>query len=452
MICASGYQQLDKSVLGFKGYIVVKTIESRKEILDSIVQNKPDILLVSNGLNGDESLYEILVNVSKISPSTRIIYLCGEILPSDKQKIDAIGFLTMFGIYDVIYEKRLNSALLKDILDNPKSKKDVEVFLQKVRNIEENISKERNFNFVSIDESETLNPYVYKNVFTFSSIKPGSGKTFVSSNIASAIAKYGEEKNGVCPKVAIIEADLQNLSLSTVFGLDDTNNNIKNVFEKISKYVVNNKFIGSENEQSEIHDTIMRNFLQPEKNKSLYVLGGSSLFFRDIQFIRPEYYTYLIDEISAHFDVVIIDLNSSMSHTTTYPLLEMSNTCYFILNLDYNNIRNNIRYREYLDEIDILSKTKYILNQAVENNKKTDIDSGVEFEKLDFTERDLTEHGFVFEGKIPLVPYTVMCNRLYSATPLVFEKEKYTRGARAELFKIANQIWPLKNIDKLILQ
>ena len=54
-----------------------------------------------------------------------------------------------------------------------------------------------------------------------SSIKPGCGKSFVSTNVATAIAKFGDKKDGRQPRVCILEADLQTLSVGTLLSLED---------------------------------------------------------------------------------------------------------------------------------------------------------------------------------------------------------------------------------------
>ena len=40
-------------------------------------------------------------------------------------------------------------------------------------------------------------------------------------------------------------------------------------------------------------------------------------------------------------DVVIIDSNSSLVHVSTIPLLQLCSKVFYVLNLDFNNIRNN---------------------------------------------------------------------------------------------------------------
>ncbi|MBQ3423050.1 MAG: hypothetical protein IJH34_15665 [Romboutsia sp.] len=157
---------------------------------------------------------------------------------------------------------------------------------------------------------------------------------------------------------------------------------------------------------------------------------------------------YLVDAIIDDYDVIIIDSNSSISHVTTYPLLKMANTCYYILNLDFNNIRNNTRYRSTLKELGITDKVKYILNQDIKNDSNG-AHSGTNIETLLFTANHLDDSGFKLEATIPAIPQTVFLNRLYEGKPIILDDKDYTKNVRHELLKICNQIWPIEGFEEV---
>ena len=212
--------------------------------------------------------------------------------------------------------------------------------------------------------------------------------------------------------------------------------------KKIST-VVDEKGNITDNElrKSEVNEYIISSFKPYSKCKNLYALVGSQLTMEEIEGVSPYYYAYLINVISEHFDIVIIDSNSSLHHVTTYPLLTMVKNCYYVLNLDFNNVRNNQRYRGSLKDLEVYDKVKYILNEDL-----TDCTNGPE--KLEFG-ADLLEETFELEARIPALDKVVFMNRVWQGTPCVLDESDYTLKARYELCKIANQIYPLKNLTWL---
>lgn len=293
--------------------------------------------------------------------------------------------------------------------------------------------------------NKEVDEHLVKNLAIMSSIKPGTGKSFLSVNVATAIAAYGKKTaKGQRPKVALIEGDLQNLSIGTLLQIEDSKKNLKNVMKRIAEIVTKEgEFIGTPYQVEEINSYIKSSFLPYGKLKNLLCLVGSQLSFEEIEDIAPHYYTYLVEAIAPEFDVVIVDTNSALTHVTTYPLLQMAKNCFYILNLDFNNIRNNTRYRETLQNIGVLNKVKYILNEdltkEIIKNQKED---------LLYTSEHLAESGFKLIAKVPLIDKSIFLNRLYNGTPVVLdENNKDTALAKKELLKVANEIYPIEGFD-----
>ena len=155
----------------------------------------------------------------------------------------------------------------------------------------------------------------------------------------------------------------------------------------------------------------------------------------------------MISIIQKHFDVIIIDSNSSLNHITTQPLAAMSKRCYYITNLDFNNVKNNIRYLDTLKQNEILDKTKFVLNE--------DITEDVEgYENLQFTAQKIKDEleELAFEAKIPLINKPTFLNCIFEGKPLSLLDTDETLKARYEITKIANQIYPVSNFDKMTKQ
>lgn len=452
LLVATGNSQIDLSIKRIREDEVVGTTLYKDELEKQCEQLNPDTLIVTEMLNGQENLTSILLKIKTKYPNLRIIYLTGEINIKNEKEVNPLALLAMAGIYDIITEKEITLNMLNKILDNPKGEKDVD-FLIKATNKNINSSKEviKKIDFIIPEEYKEVDENIRNNLYVISSIKPGTGKSFVSVNIATAIAEYGIDTNtGKRPKVGLIEADLQNLSLGTLLGFEDDNDkNIKAAMDKIGKIVSQNgDLFGNAREIEEVNDEIKKCFIPYYKVKNLKALVGSQLTFEEVENITGYHYMYLIDAVIDDFDVLIVDTNSALTHTTTFPLLSMSKNCYYILNLDFNNVRNNLRYKETLKKMGISDKVKYILNEDISNETNSDY-TGVSIEKLIFTADHLEDSGFNLEARIPVIPKTVFLNRLYEGTPIVLDENKENKQIRYEILKIANQIYPIKDFGKI---
>lgn len=450
IIVASGQKIIDETITRFEDYEVVCAVEYKNEIYEACKQNHPDIILMGEGLSGQEPLIQIMLNLVKDFPHLRIIYLAGQVDIRDEAKVSSLGVLVMAGIYDIILEKKITVQMLKNILDNPKSPESVTYLTKKVK---DSVLKNRSDGEIEFEIPKDIEPEdddICQNLFVISSIKPGTGKSFLSTNVATAIARYGvQNKRGHKPKVALIEADLQNLSVGTLLQIEDDKKNLKSVMDKIATITSPSGVTGTLEQIEEVNSYIKSCFKSYTLCKNLEALVSSQLTYKQIETIKPYFYIYLISVIANDYDVIIVDTNSSLTHVTTFPLLHMAKTCYYIINLDFNNIRNNFRYKDFLKELGIQDKVKYVLNEDIVNNASESPNAGVEYEELIFTAEHLDDSNFKLEARIPLLPKTVFLNRLYEGVPVVMDNNQYTLKARYEILKVANQIWPIKNFKEI---
>ncbi|MFJ8531410.1 CpaE family protein [Bacillus sp. NPDC094106] len=444
ILLATGLDNLDNAIKKINRYEFLGEIKYKKDLTEACSFYNPDIVIISDFLTGRESLLEEAIAVKQNNPMIRIVYLTKTLDMKDTARVNELSMFVLSGIYDILPETHLTIPLIENLLDNPRKKENVEYLLRNIRN--STVEKEVVEIEVDIPEDGELydiEKHGYKNVFVVSSIKPGTGKSFASTNLATAIAKYGMKKNGKPPKVALIEADLQNLSVGTLLQMEDDKHNLKTVMEKISTVMTKDgDVIDDEAKIEEVNNYIKSCFKKYYHCKNLEALVGSQLTMGEIENIQPYHYVYLIESIVDDYDVIIIDSNSSLAHVTTYPLLRLSNTAYYIINLDFNNVRNNARYKETLRELDIFDRVKYILNEDIE-------DTEGKAEKLIFTANHLSENGFDLEVKIPLLPKTIFLNRLYEGRPVVLDNNPVTLKARLEFAKLANQIWEMDNLPFL---
>ena len=71
------------------------------------------------------------------------------------------------------------------------------------------------------------------------------------------------------------------------------------------------------------------------------------------------------------------------------------------------------------------------------------------FEDLICDSELLEKTGLKLLGKIPAIPKEIFFNRLYDGRPIILDNTEFTLKTRLEISKIANNIWPLDNLEWL---
>ena len=453
LLLATGQANIDmaiaQKVAPKLSYEVVASTAYKSELIEKCEEFNPDLVIVSKMLGGkDISMLELLINLKQKKKNIRIIYLAGEVNDKNKEKMNEIGMLVLNGIYDIYAEQKLNLNALANLMLNPMGKEAVSHFTKYLTNPSVVYTDE----VIEVDEelAETENVEdPYKHVFMVSSIKPGTGKSFISTNLATCIAKYGKKKaDGSLPKVAIIEGDLQNLSVGTLLQIEDDAYNLKTVMKQISTIINDDDtLIDNQIEIEKVNNFIKKSFKQYSKVKNLYALVGSQLKMEELGDIKPIYYIYLIEAILSDFDVIIIDTNSSLVHTTTTPFLQLCKRAFYVINLDFNNVRNNTRYKDTLNDLGVLDKVSYILNQDLNSEYAELIDRPL-LERVDFDANVLAD-SFDVISAVPELPTEIFNNRLFSGTPIILDTEDITLKPRIELAKVANEIWDIEKLEWL---
>ena len=176
VLVATGIPDYDRGIKRIDGYYYIPIdIGYKSELFEACLNFKPDIIIVSEKLSGDELLSEIAISIKQSNPNVRVVYLAGSVDVTNMNKINKLGAMVLAGIYDIVTEKKVNRGLIENILEFPKDKSDVEYllryFLDKKKDVEVNMEFEE-----EVDEDEIVEDNFYKNVFMISSIKPRHGQ------------------------------------------------------------------------------------------------------------------------------------------------------------------------------------------------------------------------------------------------------------------------------------
>lgn len=434
---------------------VVALIEEREMLIPQLeaLEERVDVILITDALPGRKLfMMQLLPNLRVEFHDIRVVYLTSEVNMTDTQRIQNLSFLVTLKLYDIVSTNELTPQVILRAIGQPATADNVGWITRYMEKAE--YSLERKTTAVQMDtgnfgeNDEENSDLLFPNVAVFASIKPGTGKSFISANIATTIAKYGvKNANGEPPRVALIDGDLQNLSLGTLLQYPDDENNLKNVMDKIHGiYDEDGKLKDNPQLINETNAYIRNAFVPYSKVKNLYSLVGSQLTMEQISGITGTDFLHLLKTIEKDFDIIIVDSNSSLGHISTIPLLTASNFIYYIINLDFNNIRNNARYFENLQQLQILDRVSYILNENVTEDylKKTKSS-----EELKYTAAHIEESGFELAGQIPIIEKSVFLNHIYDGTPVSLDNEPYTLEARLELARIASQLWEIEKLPYL---
>ena len=430
---------------------LVGLVDCKSDLLPKSQVLNPNLIIVSKALSGtDKTILETILEVHKMIPSIRIIFLAGNVDTNNKEKMLELGSLVVNGIYDIHHEKSITKTILIDMIQNPKQREDVSYLLKYMKTNQINEDEIVEFE-EEVEDAGDVEKYGYKNVLLVSSIKPGTGKSFVSTNLATDIARFGvKKKDGSKPKVALIEGDLQNLSIGTLLGFeDDDKYNLKTVMDKIATvFTPDGHLIDNPMEIKKVNEFIIKSFKSFYQVNNLYALVGSQFRLDELDSIKPEYYAYLIEVAKDYFDVVVIDTNSSLVHVSTIPLLQLCSKAYYVINLDFNNIRNNKRYQKTLQDLGFFDKIRYIINEDIDSEYRKLLGQEL-LEDIQYDCNAIIDSGFNVVAKIPEIPKEIFLNRLYEATPIILDETEYTLKARIEISKIAKEVWDVDNYEWL---
>lgn len=431
LLIATKHEQIRNIVTQVGSYDICEIIGDKGLIADRVHRYNPETLFVIDGLSGEEDIIDVLIKVKLQKKELRIIFATGEIDMDNMLAVDSLARLTDYGIYDIYSTARLTKPLIKTMLTRVNTLADVK--------------KYRKFKADSDNQSVLANDKKvngYSNIVAVSSIKPGTGKSFTSTNIAMAIAKFGRAKmDGALPKVAIIEGDLQTLSVGTLLKLQDNRYNLKTALERIASIIdEDGQFTVDAYRQREVKDFVLKCFLPHPEVPNLYALTGSQLTLREMEFINPYQYFVLIKMVIDEFDLIVIDSNSSLEHRTTGPILQLAKTCFYVIDLDFCNVRSNLRYRQILEQLGLTHKIRYILNKEITPQLAEKFE-----EPLAYNSRSLETDGFELVAKFPMIDMSVIANRLYDGRPIILDNTRETLFARMEISKVANALWPMDN-------
>ncbi len=112
VLLAIGYITLEEYLIKKldKEFQFVGAIGYREGIIHAIKQNKPDIIIIRETLEGNENILKIINEIRSSFSEVRVVFIAGDRYPGDALLATLIGY----GIYDILYG---DTPLIPNILD-----------------------------------------------------------------------------------------------------------------------------------------------------------------------------------------------------------------------------------------------------------------------------------------------------------------------------------------------
>ena len=279
------------------------------------ISETPDSLVALKGGKEMSSLPDTLLAVRRQFQEIKIVFLAGNLNMDKKENRDVVETLKKAGI--------------NVFLGSPKTGDLAQLLEQRIL-VEDGHEK-----------TEELSLTIPNNIFVVNSAKAGSGKSFVSTNLAAILAENGRRKDGERPTVLLVEGDLQTLSVGTLLGVNDTQHNLKEALIRIRQIVDGDgNVIGTKEQQESVQRFIEDCCLMVTEDIPNWATVVSSTFsLTEREKVSPYHYFYLINVLANLFDIVIVDSNSALEHKTTGPVLQAAREIMMVVTSDYDGVR-----------------------------------------------------------------------------------------------------------------
>jgi Flp pilus assembly CpaE family ATPase len=208
----------------------------------------------------------------------------------------------------------------------------------------------------------------YGKVVTFFNVKGGAGKSVISANVATMLAKYWKKK------VVLLDMNLAFGDQAILLGLSQEKN-----IHKLSKMRLPLKIKHIE-EQLTLHKSGLKVLLPPPVPELA-------------ELIRPGFVESVIDILKNHYDFVIIDTHNQLSELEL-KIIECSDLVMLMMTMELTFIKNTKILLDLLLRLKVpREKIKVVLNRAFKS-------MGLEPAKVEKSLRYAISHFIPSEGNV----------------------------------------------------
>lgn len=311
VLLATGVPELDNAIKDrVKRVSFVGSVLYKEAVVDAIERKKPDVIILSELLEGVTPTRELILTLRTQFPETRIIYIFRE------ENLKEKAFLYQWMVWDV-FSGSFAPEDLEENLFKPKQFKDVsgeipalkpyqtqgwgtggEVDIRDMKNIKGDGTK--------LGELPSGTSDIFQEVVAFWSVSDQSGRTFSLINTALRLASKPDLK------VLVLDFCTENPNTQLHFGFSDPDKNLGAVIEDV------------ENGLELTKENFERYFVVHPVYKNLRILTGNILKMkdRDPKFIYSIYEKLVRLAEETRYSTILVDTNSGVSDDLTVNILK----------------------------------------------------------------------------------------------------------------------------------
>lgn len=315
VVLATGITQLDEQIqkrVQDDSIQFVGTALYKEAVEDVLQRCEPDVLLLSETLDGPLSSRELILKLRINFPDTRIIYFLKEDDPTER------SFLYHYSVFDIFVNK-FNPTDFKNALYNPKKFKDIRKEMADIGGYETFDNSEQSYidRFTTIHKSEggklhapaQTGETLYQQVVGFWSVLDQAGKTSSAVNTSLMLSSNPQLK------VLLLDFSITNPNVHLQFGFSDPERNLGAIIEDYQQ--------GAEITKANLKKYLITH----NSHKNLNILPGILLKMeRPSETLLMEIFDDILDAAQQNnYSTILVDMDSGVRDQFSAHILKKVN-------------------------------------------------------------------------------------------------------------------------------
>lgn len=363
IITALANPELTEEIIKTKKYeIISPDIQYQDGVLEIFENNQNiDFLILNSILPGERNLKDFITKVKEKNPIVEIII----ILEKENKEIE--NFLISKGVFKIFYNNQITieeliKQLEQDMLENRLNEEIKilkEIILNNNKNIKKDISNKINIIFKLKKEiKKILNKIKHKKI----------NKTIYGKEETNKIISISGTINSGKSIFTIITSTLMDNKKILIIDLNIENSSINTMFQ-IKKY--NNKIINTKQNSLEISNNYSLIYEKTIKiSHRISVLCYVDMFFDNRNKFNMKTFQGFISQIRNKYDYIFIDMSSNINNEYNKNIFKLADQMFFLSEANITQLqKTKILLNQYINKFEIpVEKIKIIINKY---NKKS---------------------------------------------------------------------------------
>lgn len=294
-------------------------IDTKENVINYLNKNIVDVLITKENLKGEMSAKQYIKKIMEIQPSLKVI-LCVNNLTEEYK-----GFILTQNISNIIEGGEISFSKVVEMIDS----KEGLIRYKEIKNVQKEDYKKSGVNIITKQK-----------ICVFGT--SGAGKSYISSILAQIASKKMKLNT------LLVDMDIQNAAIDIYNNLTNSSNNLGYLMEEIDQDMFT----------SEILKELASKSI---KNGKLSFITNNMGIYECQNKLSDTYYDKLYKEAENVYDVLILDLPSTVFLDIVPFSINKSDKIFFVLNPNYISVRQAIKYLDLMTNIWGVSKGKIYL-------------------------------------------------------------------------------------------